>query len=201
MKKLLFAMFAAVIFIGPAANVSAHCGACGVGDTKDHSHATIKETGEKMDMSFNTITGEKTDLSDYEGKVVLMVNVASKCGNVDQYAGLEELYRNYKDKGLVVLGFPANNFGNQEPGTNEEILNFCTTNYDVTFPMMAKISVKGDDIHPLYHHLTNHDEHGGEIKWNFTKYLLDRKGNTAARFEPGTQPTSDEIVKKIEELL
>lgn len=201
MRKQIFAALTVVIFIGLTANVSAHCGVCGMGDSKDHSHTEEKMKSEHTEMTFNTINGEKTSLEAYKGKVVLIANVASKCGNVDQYAGLEELYRKYKDKGLVVIGFPANNFGNQEPGTNEEIYKFCTTNYDVTFPMMAKISVKGDDIHSVYKYLTSHEDVGGDINWNFTKFLLDKNGEPVARFETKVQPTSDEIIEKIEELL
>src|ERR1019366_3146657 len=113
-------------------------------------------------------------LSAYQGKVVLIVNVASRCGFTPQYAGLEALYEKYKDRGFVILGFPANNFGGQEPGTNEEIKTFCSTKYNVTFPMYSKISVKGDDMAPLYQFLT--DATGSEIQWNFTKFLVDKDG-------------------------
>ncbi len=152
-------------------------------------------------IKFKTIHGNDSTLSDFKGKVVLLLNVASKCGNTPQYAGLEELYQKYKDKGLVIIGFPANNFGGQEPGTNEEILKFCTSTYDVSFPMMAKISVKGDDEHPLYKYLTEKSPFPGEIQWNFGKFLLDRDGKVVARFEPKTQPESDEVLKAIETAL
>lgn len=159
----------------------------------------------KMDslqnIPFLTITGDTTTLNDYKGKVVLIVNVASKCGYTPQYEGLEKIYRKYKEKGFTILGFPANNFGKQEPGTNEEILNFCKTKYDVTFPMMAKISVKGDDIHPLYHYLTKESPFKGEITWNFNKFLLDKEGNIVARFESKVKPEDPILIEKIEKLL
>src|SRR4029077_11068023 len=122
------------------------------------------------DFTLNSIDGAATPLSSFKGKVVLLVNVASKCGYTPQYAGLEKLYETYKDKGFVIVGVPANNFGAQEPGSNEEIKTFCSRNYNVTFPMMSKVSVKGDDKTPLYGDLT---EKTGDIKWNFTKFLID----------------------------
>jgi glutathione peroxidase len=154
-----------------------------------------------QEIPLETINGDTTKLSDFAGKVVLLVNTASECGFTPQYDGLEELHRKYSDSGLVVIGFPANNFGNQEPGTNEEIFTFCRTKFDVTFPMMAKISVKGDDKHPLYVYLTEKSSYAGEIKWNFTKFLLDRDGKPVARFEPSVEPLSDELVEYIEKLL
>ena len=152
-------------------------------------------------IPFKTITGEQTSLAQFKGKVVLIVNVASECGFTPQYAGLEKLYQNYKKDGLVVIGFPANNFGHQEPGTNEEILSFCQTKFDVTFPMMSKVSVLGDDIHPLFKYLTEDSNIPGEIKWNFSKFLLDRDGNLVDRFVSKDEPMSDKIVDKIKELL
>ena len=154
-----------------------------------------------MNIPFQTIAGDSASLSDYAGKVILIVNVASKCGYTPQYAGLEELYRTYKDSGFVILGFPANNFKNQEPGTNEEILKFCKSKFGVTFPMMAKISVKGEDKHPLYVELTEKSKFPGDITWNFNKFLLDRKGNVVARFDSPVEPMSDELVGHIKELL
>ena len=136
----------------------------------------------------------------YQGKVVLVVNTASKCGYTRQYAGLEELYLKYKDSGLVILGFPANNFGGQEPGTNEEIAKFCSTNYDVTFPMMSKISVKGDDKHPLFAAMTEKSDLPGEIAWNFSKFLIDRQGKLVKRFDSKVEPMSEELVGSIKEL-
>tara|TARA_Y100001933_G_scaffold166786_1_gene165017 strand:- start:55 stop:654 length:600 start_codon:yes stop_codon:yes gene_type:complete len=148
------------------------------------------------------IDGTAESLEKYKGKVVLMVNTASRCGLTPQYEALEKLYRDYKDKGLVVLGFPANNFMNQEPGSNKEIQAFCTERFDVTFPMFEKISVKGEDAHPLYKQLAAQpDPAGGEPSWNFTKYLVDREGNAVMRFDPRMKPTSEKIIAQIEALL
>ena len=157
-----------------------------------------------LDFTLNSIDGKPAPLSEYKGKVVLMVNVASYCGYTPQYEGLQALYAKYKDRGLVILGFPANNFGEQEPDTNETIKTFCTRTYHVTFPMYAKISVKGADQAPLYQFLT--DKHanpatGGEIQWNFTKFLLDRNGKVIARFESAVTPESDEVTAAIEKAL
>ena len=152
-------------------------------------------------IEFNTISGEKQSLSDYVGKVVLVVNTASNCGFTSQYAGLQSLYEKYEKQGFVVLGFPANNFMGQEPGTDEEIQNFCTTNYGVTFPMMSKISVKGKDQHPLYKYLTEESSVSGKITWNFNKFLLDKEGNVVARFGTREKPLSSKITEEIEKLL
>ncbi len=152
-------------------------------------------------IPFATITGDTTSLEAFKGKVVLVVNVASKCGFTPQYAGLEALYMAKKDKGLVIVGFPANNFKQQEPGTNEEILKFCQTTYDVTFPMMAKISVKGPDKSPLYTYLTEQSHLPGEIGWNFNKFLLDRNGNLVARYESAVTPDDPQLTAKIDSLL
>ena len=165
--------------------------------------------GENMDSKFYSFTmksidGTEVPLSTYKGKVVLVVNVASKCGYTSQYAGLQELYEKYKDQGLVILGFPANNFASQEPGTNEEIKSFCTVNFGVTFPMFAKISVKGDDIDPLYAYLTSEEgsgEHANDIKWNFNKYLIDKTGKTIGYFSSGAKPMGPKITKAIEAAL
>ena len=166
---------------------------------------TEKEAGsiarEYLSYEFLTITGDTVSLSDYAGKVILIVNTASKCGYTPQYEGLEKLYRKYKDEGFLVLGFPANNFGNQEPGSNEQIRGFCTSRFDVTFPMMSKISVKGEDKHPLYVYLTEKSNLPGEITWNFNKFLLDKNGVLAARYESRTKPLDKELVAEIERLL
>ena len=154
-----------------------------------------------VNITFGTITGDTTSLADYKGKVVLLFNAASKCGFTPQYEDLEKLYQTYKDSGLVVIGFPANNFGNQEPGTNEEILDFCRINYGVTFPMMSKISVKGDNKHPLFVYLTEKSNYPGEIKWNFEKFLLDKNGQLIARHESRVKPFDKELVTQIERLL
>ena len=152
-------------------------------------------------IEFNTIDGKPTTLAAFDGKVKLIVNVASKCGYTPQYQGLEDLYRKFKDQGFVVIGFPANNFNHQEPGTNEEIKEFCESKFDVTFPMMSKISVKGDDIHPLYAYLTSHSDPSGDISWNFNKFLLDQDGNIVARWDSKVEPTSDVVSQSIELLL
>jgi len=157
-----------------------------------------------LDFTLNSIDGKPAPLSQYQGKVVLIVNVASRCGYTPQYAGLEKVYEKYKDKGFVILGFPANNFGGQEPGTNEEIKTFCSSKYMVTFPMYSKISVKGDDIHPLYQFLTDKQANpntGGDIKWNFTKFLVGKNGKVIARFESAVTPESADVTGAIEKAL
>ena len=156
------------------------------------------------DFTLNSIDGQPISLKSYKGKVVLLVNVASKCGYTPQYKGLEALYEKYKDKGFVIVGVPANNFMRQEPGTNEEIKTFCSRKYNVTFPMMSKVSVLGDDKTPLYRYLTDKDsdpKFAGDIKWNFTKFLFDRNGNPVARFEPAVTPDSAEVQAAIESTL
>jgi glutathione peroxidase len=149
------------------------------------------------------IDGKDYDLAQNKGKVVLIVNVASKCGFTPQYEGLEKLYEKYKDQGLVLLAFPANNFKSQEPGTNEQIKEFCTSKYNVTFPMMSKISVKGENQHALYDLLTHKtpEEFRGEIGWNFTKFLVDRNGNVFARFASKTTPEDEQLVAAVEKAL
>jgi glutathione peroxidase len=156
------------------------------------------------DFTVNSIDGQPAPLAAYKGKVLLVVNVASKCGFTPQYKALEALYEKYKDQGLVVIGFPANNFMAQEPGTNEEIKTFCSRTYNVTFPMYTKISVKGDDKAPLYQFLTDKGANpntGGEIKWNFTKFLVARDGTIISRFEPAVKPDSPEVIAAIEKAL
>jgi glutathione peroxidase len=156
------------------------------------------------EFTLNSIDGQPTSLAQFKGKVVLIVNVASKCGFTPQYAGLEALYEKYKERGLVVLGFPANNFLWQEPGTNEEIKAFCTRKYNVTFPMFAKVSVKGKDKTPLYQFLTDKKANpatGGEIGWNFTKFLVDKNGQVLARFGSSVKPESAELISAIENAL
>ncbi len=152
-------------------------------------------------ISFATITGEATTLESFGDRVILIVNTASECGFTTQYEGLEDIYEKYKDRGLTVIGFPADNYGGQEPGSNEEIAQFCKKNYGVTFPMMSKISVNGDDKHPLFAYLTENSPLPGKIKWNFGKFLLDRNGTLVARFSSDTEPNSPEVVSAIEKLL
>ena len=155
-------------------------------------------------FTMRSIDGQKVSLSSYKGKAVLLVNVASRCGFTPQYAGLEALYEKYKDRGLVIVGIPANNFGQQEPGTDAEIKTFCSMKYNVTFPMMSKVSVLGEDKTPLYVFLTDKSANpqiGGEIKWNFTKFVFDRNGKPVARFEPKVTPESPEVAAAIESAL
>lgn len=147
------------------------------------------------------IDGQEQALSDYKGKLLLIVNVASKCGFTKQYQGLQEIYEKYKDRGLVVLGFPANNFMGQEPGTDSEIKSFCSLKFHVTFPMFSKISVKGPGMDPLYKYLTTGSGFNGDISWNFNKFLVDREGNVIARFGSNVEPASKEILEKIDSAL
>lgn len=155
------------------------------------------------DFTLPSIDGKPAPLANYKGKVVLLINVASRCGFTPQYVALEALYEKYKDRGFVILGFPANNFGGQEPGTNEEIKKFCSSKYSVTFPLYAKVSVKGSDETPLYRYLTGNANPAiaGDIEWNFTKFLVDRDGKPVKRFEPATTPDSPEVISAIEKLL
>lgn len=156
------------------------------------------------EFTLNSIDGQPTPLAQFKGKVVLIVNVASKCGFTPQYAGLEALYEKYKEQGFVVLGFPANNFLWQEPGTNDEIKAFCTRKYNVTFPMFAKVSVKGRDKNPLYQFLTDKKANpttGGEIAWNFTKFLIDKNGKVIRRFGSSVKPESAELINAVESAL
>ena len=154
------------------------------------------------DFSAKTIDGKARKLADYKGKVLLVVNTASQCGFTPQYKGLEALYKKYKDRGFAVLGFPSNQFGQQEPGPESEIAEFCEMNYGVTFPMFSKIDVNGDGAHPLFKYLTSTKKGllGSEaIKWNFTKFLIDNKGNVVERYAPTTKP--EDLQKDIERAL
>jgi glutathione peroxidase len=155
------------------------------------------------DFTLPNIDGKSMPLADFKGNVVLVVNVASQCGYTPQYTALEAIYEKYKAQGFVIVGFPANNFGAQEPGTNEEIKTFCTRKYSVTFPMYSKVSVKGDDQTPLYQYLTKDTPApiAGDIKWNFTKFLVDRRGTVVQRFESKVTPDSPEVTSAIEQLL
>ncbi|PIQ82092.1 MAG: glutathione peroxidase [Candidatus Omnitrophica bacterium CG11_big_fil_rev_8_21_14_0_20_64_10] len=148
-----------------------------------------------------TIEGREQKLSDYRGHVLLVVNVASKCGFTPQYQGLEALYRKYRERGLVVLGFPANNFMGQEPGSDSEIQSFCQARFGVTFPLFSKISVKGTQIHPLYKYLTETAQPTGPISWNFNKFLIGRDGRITARWGSRTAPESKELIQQLEETL
>jgi len=167
--------------------------------------ATVMAAGKNVfDFTLNSIEGQPTPLASYKGKVVLLVNVASRCGFTPQYAALEATYEKYKDRGLVIVGIPANNFGAQEPGSNEEIKKFCSAKYNVKFPMMAKISVKGEDQAPLYQFLTDKSANprtGGDIQWNFTKFLVGPDGQILARFEPDVTPDAPQVTAAIEKAL
>jgi len=159
--------------------------------SSDISEITVK------DINLNDVK-----LSDYEGKVLLIVNVASKCGFTSQYEGLQKIYEKYKDQGFEVLGFPSNDFGGQEPGTNEEIKSFCSLNYGVTFPMFDKVHVKGDNKTPLFDLLTDNSVTGkSSIKWNFEKFIIDKEGNIVDRFRSVTKPDSKKITSLIEQEL
>jgi len=153
------------------------------------------------DFTLKTIDGKDRPLSDYKGKALLVVNTASKCGFTPQYEGLESLYEKYRARGFEVLAFPANNFGAQEPGSNEEIAKFCSLTYDVSFPLFAKISVKGKDIAPLYAWLTTDSGYPGDIGWNFTKFLVGPDGKVVGRFDSRTDPLDAKLVAKLEGLL
>jgi glutathione peroxidase len=156
------------------------------------------QTGTLYEFTLNDIDGKPVALSQFRGRVLLLVNTASFCGNTPQYADLEAMYERYRARGFEILAFPANNFGRQEPGTNEEIKNFCYTKYSLTFPLFSKISVKGDDKHPLYRYLTEQSPFPGEVEWNFQKYLVDRQGNVVARYHHRTKPLSEEVVRELE---
>jgi len=154
-----------------------------------------------FDFMLNDIDGKPVSLSQFRGKTLLLVNTASFCGNTPQYADLQTMYERYRTKGFEILAFPANNFGQQEPGTNEDIKGFCLTKYSLTFPLFSKISVKGDDKHPLYRYLTEESPFPGEVEWNFQKYLVDPNGTVVARYHHRTKPMSDEIVRDLERTL
>ena len=165
--------------------------------------ATVSlKAGSIYDVAVTDIDGKQTTLKPYEGKVILIVNVASKCGLTPQYKALQALYDKYKDKGLVILGFPCNQFNGQEPGSSDEIKKFCTSKYNVTFPMFSKIEVNGPNRHALYVMLAGADSpYPGDIKWNFGKFLVSRDGKIVKRFEPRTTPDSPEVTSAIEAAL
>ncbi|MGH9425541.1 MAG: glutathione peroxidase [Terriglobia bacterium] len=197
MKAKLISAFAVALVCAAIFAISLSIRASGAPD----SGATMTSI---YDFTLKDIDRKEVNLGQYRGKVVLMVNVASRCGYTPQYEGLQKVYLKYKDRGFVILGFPANNFMSQEPGTDEEIKTFCSTKYNVTFPIFSKISVKGDDIHPLFKFLTakeTNPDFGGDIKWNFSKFLVDKSGKIIARFEPKVTPESDPVIQAIEKAL
>lgn len=147
------------------------------------------------------IDGHPVDLKRFKGKVLLIVNTASMCGNTPQYADLQEMYERYRERGFEVLAFPANDFGQQEPGTNQEIKGFCYTKYSISFPLFSKITVVGKDKHPLYQYLTEQSPFPGRVTWNFQKYLVDRSGNVIGKYDPGLTPLSPHIVSDVEKAL
>jgi glutathione peroxidase len=164
--------------------------------------AAVKEPN-VLAHKVQSLDGQEVDLGAYRGKALLIVNTASKCGYTPQYASLQKLYDTYKARGLVVLGFPSNDFGGQEPGSATEIAQFCQKNYGVTFPMMAKVHAKGPEIAPVYRTLTQETGEGirGDVKWNFTKFLVDPQGRIVRRFEPDAEPTSPELKAAVEAVL
>lgn len=149
-------------------------------------------------LTVQTITGEDKPLKEYAGNVLLIVNLASYCGYTSQYAGLEKLHQKYKDSGLRVLGFPCNDYGSQEPGTNEEIVQFCTKNYGVTFDLFDKVHAKGSQQHPLYAQLTSQATPPGDVSWNFEKFLINKKGEVVGRYRSSVAPDSSELIQAIE---
>lgn len=192
---------AAVGLIGVGAVMYTH-GAPSITPAAHFATSGVEGDRQALGFTLDRIDGTPQDLGEYKGSVVLIVNVASRCGLTGQYAGLQALYEAHKDEGFVVLGFPANNFMNQEPGSDEEIADFCQKNYGVTFPLFSKVSVKGDDQHPLYAKLTNMPEPiGGEIQWNFQKYLVDIDGNVVAKFEPRVTPDDERLAQAIRDEL
>jgi glutathione peroxidase len=184
MKKIIYTL----LFLMPLISVSCQ--------EKDSASTAVPNI---QGFTVKDMSGKKVDLSDYEGKVLLIVNVASKCGYTPQYAGLEKIYEKYKDKGFEILAFPCNDFGGQEPGTNEEIQQFCTSNYGVTFKLFDKIKVLGDEKEPLYKLLTDNSVTGkSDIGWNFEKFLISRDGNIVKRYLSKVTPESEELTKDIE---
>jgi glutathione peroxidase len=178
-------------------------GAVGIGVARFMTDTTPREAKAKSiyDFTMTDIDGKETPLKKFEGKVVMIVNTASRCGLTPQYEGLEKIFDEYKEKGFVVLGFPANDFMGQEPGTNEEIKEFCTSRFNVSFPMFSKISVKGEGAHPLYQWLLTQTDNKKDIEWNFAKFLVGRDGQVRARFSSRTAPDAKEIREAIEKEL
>jgi glutathione peroxidase len=189
-RSLLLPGFAAVVVAASAAIVSAQ--------------DSPKKPSSVLDFRVKDIDGKDIDLAKYKGEVLLIVNTASQCGNTPQYKDLQAIYEKYKDQGFEVLAFPANEFGSQEPGDNQQIKQFCSTHYKVGFPLFSKIVVKGDGIHPLYAFLTGDDTNpkfAGPIPWNFAKFLVNRKGEVIGRFEPKDTPSSEKVAGEIERAL
>jgi len=163
----------------------------------------IERTDNIYQYELNSLDGENISLSEFSGDVILVVNTASECGYTGQYEGLQKIFDTYSDQGFKILGFPANNFGGQEPGSDEEIATFCEVNYGVTFPMFSKVSVKGEDQHPLFDYLTSieNPDFTGEVSWNFEKFLIDRNGNLVRRFKSNVEPEDENLISAIQDLL
>lgn len=189
----------AVLFV--SASLLAALGAVGSSEEKQADKKGDKKVPAALNFKMKRLDGKPASLADYQGKVILMVNVASQCGLTPQYEALEGLHEKFSDKGLAILGFPANEFGKQEPGTDDEISTFCKQNYGVKFDMFSKVVVKGEGQCPLYKFLTSKETNpkfAGDIKWNFEKFLIGRNGEVVARFEPKVKPDSEEVVGAIE---
>ncbi len=196
MKKAAFLLAATALFAVGSGIVNS--------EEKNEAKKGDKKVPAVLDFKMKRLDGKEAKLADYEGKVVLMVNVASKCGLTPQYEQLEELHEKYAEKGLAVIGFPANEFGKQEPGTDAEIAQFCKKDYGVKFDLFSKVVVKGEGQCPLYKFLTSKEtdpKFAGEIKWNFEKFLISRKGEIVARFDPKVKPDSPEVIEAIEKEL
>ena len=193
MRKLIFVLSTLALGSGLMASPRVHANQEGL--------LMAAKTANVYDFTIDDIDGKPVNLGTYKGKVLLLVNTASLCGNTPQYGDLERIYEQYHEQGFEVLAFPANNFGQQEPGTNAEIKGFCLTKYSVSFPLFSKISVKGSDKHPLYQYLTEQSPFPGEVEWNFQKYLVDRSGHVVGRFHHRTKPMSPEVVNEVERVL
>jgi len=199
-KKLYLKL--SILFLLPAITVGLF--SCKPQQQVQEKPVMMGEESKLYSITMNDIDGAPVSLSEYKGKVLLLVNVASECRFTKQYTDLQKLYKRYEKRGFVVLGFPANNFGAQEPGTDAQIKQFCTEKFGITFPMFSKTSVAGDDINPLYAYLTDRNQNpqfGGPITWNFTKFLVDRDGRIVGRFYPETPPFDHEIIKAIKNAL
>lgn len=205
LKQLAIALIAIVFVWIVSANSQKYLGAVEAIAMESKSKVLLvkqetknKESLSIYDFTMNDIDGKAIPLRTFHGRVLLVVNTASFCGNTPQYEGLQTLYERYREKGFEILAFPANDFGKQEPGTNEEIAEFCYTKFALEFPLFSKITVKGQHKHPLYHYLTEQSPFKGEVKWNFQKYLIDRNGKVVARYRPGLKPLSEQIIQDIE---